>query len=206
MPAPPAFSPASTAFWNSPAWNSAQAASTLSSFGSGSASPACRRAHCLLQRRGVVGVVGAAVREGGPFGHRCLLVVLSSRQRVGCRCRRRPAPCRCSRCAGFEIGQQQAQHMEGAAQQRRAGALGLERPARVAHVLVAQPVGQHHHHRGARPASASRRSMRMAAARGHAVEHRAAPRAPCPAARTGSASPACGSCDSRSFRSRYRKR
>ena len=44
MPAPPAFRPASAAFWNSPAWNSAQAASTLSSLGSGSASPACSRA------------------------------------------------------------------------------------------------------------------------------------------------------------------
>jgi hypothetical protein len=48
MPAPPAFRPASKAFWKSPAWNSAQAASTLSSCGQGSASPACRRAQCFF--------------------------------------------------------------------------------------------------------------------------------------------------------------
>ena len=37
------------------------------------------------------------------------------------RCSAPTSACRCSRCAFVEIGQQQAQHVEGAAQQRRAG-------------------------------------------------------------------------------------
>ncbi|GAO26330.1 Inner membrane transporter rhtA [Alicycliphilus sp. B1] len=38
--------------------------------------------------------------------------------------------------------------MARAAQQRRLGAFGLQGAARVAHVLEAEPVGQHHHHAG----------------------------------------------------------
>ena len=123
----------------------------------------------LLQRRGVVGVVGGVVGEGGPFGHRSVSSVSVVRQRAAVA----PASaCRWSRCAGFEVGQQQAQHVEGAAHQRRAGALGLERVARVAHVLVAQPVGQHHHHRGGHRGSTRAASIAHRAAARQAVEHR----------------------------------
>ena len=48
MPAPPSFSPASKACWKSPAWNSAQAATTAASLGQGSASPVCSRAQCFF--------------------------------------------------------------------------------------------------------------------------------------------------------------
>ena len=50
---------------------------------------------------------------------------------------------------GVVGGHQQAQHMVGPAHQRGSRSLaGLEGLARVAFVLVAEPVRQHHHHRG----------------------------------------------------------
>jgi hypothetical protein len=114
----------------------------------------------LLQRRGVVGVGSGVVREGGPSGHR---------QSPG------PGSGRRDRAGGplgrLEVGQQQAQHVERAAQQGRTGALGLERLARVADVFEAEPVGQNDHHRRRHGLGVARVDAHRAR-RGNAVEHR----------------------------------
>jgi len=49
---------------------------------------------------------------------------------------------------GFQVGLQQVEHMPRAAQQGMVGVAGFQRMARVAHVFVAEPVGQYHHHAG----------------------------------------------------------
>ena len=50
--------------------------------------------------------------------------------------------------AGFQIGDQQVEHVLGAAHQGRLCVFGLQRTARVANVLKAETLGHHHHHAG----------------------------------------------------------
>src|SRR5437879_5178706 len=73
-PSPPAFRPASAAFWNSPLWNSTQASSTAGSDGSGSASPACSLAHCFF----TLAAVKLKSPKCGNAVHLAMLVSLSS--------------------------------------------------------------------------------------------------------------------------------
>ena len=47
----------------------------------------------------------------------------------------------------LKIRAQQAQHMKCASHQRGRSRLGFERVARVAHIFIAQPVGENDHHR-----------------------------------------------------------
>ena len=70
----------------------------------------------------------------------------------------------------FEIGYQQIEHMVRSAQQSQLRAFGFERAARVAHVLIAQPVGQQHDHAGGRGLDFARIDAHGARA-AHAVEH-----------------------------------
>src|SRR3990167_6224395 len=131
MPSPPASSPASAAFWNSPLWNSAQASSTARSLGRGSASPACSLAQCfftLAASNGYSPTWGKAVHFAMPVSFS-----LSARRVAVCR----DQPQQVHALALLQVGYQQVEHMMRAAQQGELGALGLQRPPRIAHVFVA---------------------------------------------------------------------
>src|SRR3990167_4701274 len=143
MPAGPAFNPASTAFWNSPLWKRAQAASTLALVGKGSLSPACNWSQYFLTlatSNGYSFVWAKAV-------HRVIIFIPLPK----CGLRRTVSADQALQeraLAGLQIRHQQIQDMVRTPQQGRLRIAGFQRVAWVPYILKTQPVGQHHHNAG----------------------------------------------------------